>query len=102
MDDVPTLYQWIGGEAALRALFTRFYERVPGDAILAPIFAAMPPDHAEHVAAFVGEVLGGPPVYSGEHGGHPAMIRKHLGRALTEAARRRWIELLLDCADEIG
>jgi hemoglobin len=30
------------------------------------------------------------------------MIRKHLGRALTETARRRWIELLLDCADEVG
>ena len=102
MENVPSLYEWIGGEAALRNLFTRFYARVPDDPILAPVFAELPPEHAAHVAQFVAEVLGGPPAYSGERGGHPTMIRKHLGRALTEVQRRRWIELLLDCADEVG
>jgi hemoglobin len=29
------------------------------------------------------------------------MIRRHLGRALTEAQRARWMELLLRCADEV-
>jgi truncated hemoglobin YjbI len=70
--------------------------------LLAPVFAAMDPAHAQHVAAFVGEVFGGPPLYSQDHGGHAHMIRKHLGRALREEQRRRWIELLLDCADEVG
>jgi hemoglobin len=102
VSDVPTLFEWIGGADALRRLFTRFYERVPHDEILAPVFAAMPPGHAEHVAQFVGEVLGGPPGYSNERGGHPAMIRKHLGRQLTETQRRRWVTVLLDCADEVG
>jgi hemoglobin len=100
--DVPTLYEWIGGSEAIRGLFTRFYDRVPSDPVLAPVFADMPPGHAAHVAQFVGEVLGGPGEYSTERGGHPAMIRKHLGRALTEQQRRRWIELLLDCADDVG
>src|SRR5262245_54575682 len=98
---VPTLYEWMGGQRALEALFTRFYERVPEDPILCPVFAHMDPQHASHVAAFVGEVLGGPPAYSQSHGGHPHMIRKHLGRSLTEVQRRRWIELLLDCAEEL-
>jgi hemoglobin len=98
----PTLYDWMGGEAALARLFTRFYERVPADALLGPVFAHMDPQHAAHVAAFVGEVFGGPRRYTDEHGGHPAMIRKHLGRALDERKRRRWIELLADCADEVG
>lgn len=102
VSNVPTLYDWVGGADALRRLFTRFYARVPQDAVLAPVFAAMSPSHAEHVAQFVAEVLGGPAAYSQAHGGHPAMIRKHLGRALTEAQRRRWIALLLDCADEVG
>lgn len=91
----------MGGQPALEALFERFYQRVPSDALLAPVFASMDPQHAQHVAAFVGEVLGGPPVYSDEHGGHAHMIRKHLGRALSEPMRRRWIELLLDCAQEL-
>jgi hemoglobin len=102
VSNVPTLHEWIGGADALRRLFTRFYERVPQDAILAPVFAEMPAGHAEHVAQFVAEVFGGPPAYSGNHGGHPVMIRKHLGRGLGEVQRRRWIELLLDCADEVG
>lgn len=98
----PTVYEWAGGAPALARLFTAFYARVPADPLLAPIFAAMDPAHAQHVAAFVGEVLGGPAAYTADHGGHPHMIRKHLARGLTEAHRRRWIELLLDCADEVG
>lgn len=98
----PTLYDWAGGAAGLQKLFARFYERVPADPLLAPIFAKMDPAHAAHVAAFVGEVFGGPRVYSQEHGGHPHMIRKHLDRALDNDKRKRWIALLLDCADEIG
>ena len=30
------------------------------------------------------------------------MTTKHVGRALTEAQRRRWMDLLLECADEVG
>jgi hemoglobin len=92
----------MGGAPALARLFERFYQRVPDDALLAPVFAHMDPAHAQHVAAFVGEVFGGPTLYSERHGGHAHMIRKHLGRALKEPQRRRWIELLLDCADEVG
>jgi hemoglobin len=99
---VPSLYEWAGGQAAIERLFTRFYERVAEDPLLSEVFAHMDPAHAKHVAAFVGEVFGGPKAYSAEHGGHPHMIRKHLDRHLTEAKRRRWIELLLDCADEVG
>jgi hemoglobin len=47
-------------------------------------------------------VLGGPARYSGQHGGHPNMIRHHVGRALTQEQRRRWMTLLLECADELG
>jgi len=99
---VPSLYEWVGGTDALAKLFTLFYTRVPEDPLLRDVFAHMDPAHAQHVAAFVGEVFGGPKAYSAEHGGHPHMIRKHLGRHLSEPQRRRWIELLLDCADEAG
>ena len=30
------------------------------------------------------------------------MIGRHLGRALTETQRKRWLDLLLECADEVG
>jgi hemoglobin len=99
---VPSLYEWIGGMDALKRLLTRFYERVKGDALLAPVFEHMSAEHPGHVAAFVAEVLGGPPTYSEEHGGHPHMIERHLDRHLTQEQRRRWVSLLLETADELG
>jgi len=98
----PSLYEWAGGEPAFRTLFTRFYERVPEDAMLGPVFASMDPAHAAHVSAFVIEVFRGPARYSAEYGGHANMIRKHLGRMLTQEQRRRWVALLLECADEVS
>ena len=100
--NVPTLFAWLGGLPALERLFAVFYARVPSDPVLAPVFATMSPAHVKHVAAFVAEVFGGPKTYSEQLGGHAAMIRKHVGRALTEAQRKRWIALLLECADELG
>ena len=97
----PTLFEWIGGADALRALTEDFYARVKQDALLAPVFARMGDDHPAHVAAFIGEVFGGPKVYSKQHGGHPEMIRHHLQKQLTEAQRRRWINLLLDAYTDL-
>jgi hemoglobin len=99
---VPTLFQWMGGMPAIERLMTVFYGRVPQDALLAPVFAHMSSEHVDHVARFVAEVLGGPKTYSAELGGHPAMIRKHVARGLTEEQRRHWMQLLLACADECG
>jgi len=92
----PTLYEWIGGHESLKKLTTEFYRRVKQDDILNPVFENMDADHPVHVADFIGEVFGGPKLYSENHGGHPAMIRHHLNKHLTEIQRRRWINLLLD------
>lgn len=100
---VPTLYEWIGGLPAIERLFQLFYaEKVPNDPLVGPLFANMSPEHVKHVAAFVAEVFGGPKTYSSELGGHKKMIRKHANKSLDDARRKRWIELLLQTADEIG
>lgn len=99
---VPTLYDWCGGATALQNLTERFYAHVQSDPLLAPIFRHMPSDHPQHVAAFLGEVLGGPNVYSSAHGGHANMVRHHLNRHLTDKQRKRWVSLLLETADEIA
>ena len=98
----PTLYDWAGGEPALRRLTEVFYERVRADPVLAPVFAQMSEDHPQHVATWLGEVFGGPPRYTEEHGGYPHMLAKHRDRALTEPQRRRWVELICDAADAAG
>ncbi|MEO8530688.1 MAG: group II truncated hemoglobin, partial [Deltaproteobacteria bacterium] len=92
----PTLYDWIGGITVLEALTEAFYKTVKTDDLIGPIFAKMDAEHPKHVAAFIGEVLGGPKLYSDHYGGHPEMIRQHLNRHLTEAQRRCWLAILLD------
>jgi len=99
---VPTLYEWMGGMPVIERLFEVFYNRVPNDPLLAPVFANMPSDHVKHVSAFVAEVFGGPKIYGERYGGHPHMLQRHVGRALTEQQRAQWMQLLLECADEIG
>lgn len=99
---IPTLYEWLGGIEALRRLTAIFYGKVLVDELLGPVFEHMQGDHPERVAHFLGEVLGGPPSYSETYGGHARMLSQHLNRNLNEAMRRRWLELLVNSADEAG
>ncbi|WP_030175648.1 group II truncated hemoglobin [Spirillospora albida] len=99
---VPTLYEWAGGAEAFERLTEVFYAQVLKDELIGPLFAGMDPGHPRHVAQWLGEVFGGPSDYSTERGGYPRMIGRHLGRAITEPQRRRWVSLLMDAADEVG
>jgi CDGSH-type Zn-finger protein/truncated hemoglobin YjbI len=99
----PTLYEWCGGLPALLAMTRLFYERhVPEDPLLAPLFANMAPDHPLRVARWLGEVFGGPTLYSGTYGGYERMISQHLGKSLSEEQRARWVQLLCLSAAEAG
>ncbi|MBL7259721.1 group II truncated hemoglobin [Paractinoplanes lichenicola] len=98
----PTLYEWAGGSAAFTRLTEAFYTRVEKDDLLAPLFAHMPAEHAQHVATWLAEVFGGPADYTGAHGGYAHMLGKHLGMGITEPQRRRWVNLIQDAADEAG
>lgn len=98
---IPTLYEWAGGMQAFEKLFKNFYDKVLADPLLEPVFKHMSPEHRQHVAHFVAEVLGGPKMYSQEGGSHFGMIQKHLSKHLTEQHRKRWVELLLQTADEL-
>ena len=100
--NTPTLFEWVGGIEALRKLTSIFYDKVLADEVLRPIFEHMQPDHPQRVADFLGEVFGGRPTYSENFGGHARMLSQHLNRGLTEAQRRRWVDLLIDSADEAG
>jgi hemoglobin len=86
----------------LEVLMVKFYQRVSADELLQPLFGGMASDHPRHVAQFVGEVTGGPDDYTASRRGHATMLAHHFGRNISEAQRRRWVNLLLDSADEVG
>ena len=97
-----TLYEWAGGQEALTGLCEAFYRLVRDDKLLAPMFAGMPPEHPRYVALWLGEVFGGPAGYTAERGGYRHMLSMHLGKAISEPQRRRWVNLMQDAADEVG
>jgi hemoglobin len=101
-DEVPTLYEWAGGQDTFERLTEAFYGKVRRDPLLGPVFRDMDRNHPKYVAAWLAEVFGGPPRYTEERGGYPHMLSKHRGRALTEEMRRRWVNLICDAADEAG
>ena len=101
-EGAPTLYEWAGGAQSFERLTEAFYDKVRRDELLEPIFSGMDADHPRHVAVWLAEVFGGPPLYSEQHGGYPHMLAKHRGRALTEPQRRRWVSLICDAADDVG
>ncbi len=61
-----TLYQRVGGEAAIQAAVDRFYERVLADPALSPFFTGVNMSRLKaHQFAFLSQALGGPKQYSG-------------------------------------
>jgi len=103
MTTIPTLYEWAGDIKTFEKLFTSFYEKVLKDDLIGEVFKNMSPEHIKHVSHFVAEVFGGPKLYTTEDkGSHATMIGHHIGKMLTEEKRQRWMQLLLQTADETG
>jgi len=86
----------MGGESAIRDLVGGWYRRVLADPVLVPLFGTGQPHHVDHLTAFLVEVFGGEPRYSGELGGFPSLLAAHRGLAIQDHQRRRFIELFLD------
>jgi hemoglobin len=103
-NEIPTPYQYAGGLEKFESLTEVFYGKVMKDEILEPIFRHMAPEHSKHVAHFLAEVFMGPKFYSNKFGDESLrrMVGKHIGKKLKEEQRKRWVELLLQSADEIG
>lgn len=100
---IPTLYEWAGGKEVFEKLTTVFYQKVLQDDLLSQVFKHMSSAHAQQVAHFIAQVFGGPALYTGEDkGSHASMVAHHVGKHLTEQQRKRWIQLLLETADEVG
>jgi hemoglobin len=103
MKQIPSLFEWLGGETVLNKLMVDFYDKVLKDELLKPIFDHMSDEHRLHVGHFIGEVFKGPKSYTQQDGGsHASMVAHHLGKMLTENQRRRWMDLLLETADQNG
>jgi hemoglobin len=103
MSVTATLYEWAGGEAAIRRLMDCFYDRVERDELLSPYFpGGVSEEHRAHVSTWWSEVLGGPARYTDDLGGYEQMLAHHRGLAIAPEERHRFVSLLSLAADDAG
>jgi hemoglobin len=96
-----SIYEFAGGSEAFERLTARFYEKVTRDPLVSPLFEHFTDDHVRNVAIWLGEVFGGPPSYTEQHGGHRGVLVKHGGLEISEEQRARWTQLMLEAAREV-
>jgi hemoglobin len=100
---VTTLYEWAGGEPAIRRLMDAFYDRVEGEELLSAFFpGGVSEEHRAHVTAWWCEVFGGDALYTAELGGYANMLAHHRGLGITPEQRFRFASLLSLAADDAG
>ncbi len=99
----PTPYQRIGGDAALRKLVDRFYERMdelPEAYATRKIHPADLAESGNKLFDFLSGWLGGPQRYVEKHG-HPMLRRRHLPYAIGREERDQWLLCMKLALEEV-
>ena len=95
----PTPYDAIGKEQ-LSELIDTFYENVSSHPMLAPIFPNDLTETARKQKQFLTQFLGGPPLYTEEHG-HPMLRARHLAFEVTPVRAKAWLSCMEKAMDAI-
>jgi hemoglobin len=98
-----THFQRIGGMPAVARLVDSFYRRMDTLPVAAGIRAMHRADLTgtkEVLTRYLGEWLGGPPLYSQQRG-HPRLRRRHLGFQIGSAERDAWMLCMRGAVEEV-
>ena len=98
----PTPYELFGGHEFFEKLVHSFYEKVPHDPILGPMYPEDDYAGAEwRLRSFLEQYWGGPTTYSEERG-HPKLRMRHAGFHIDAEARNHWLLLMAAAVQEQG
>lgn len=92
-------YEEIGSEK-LSQLIDIFYEKVAVHPKLKPIFPEDFTETARKQKQFMTQYLGGPNIYSQEHG-HPMLRARHMHFPITPDRAQAWLECMALAMDEV-
>lgn len=100
----PTLYEYAGGDEAFLALATAHHARCVADPELNHPFSKddLNPAHLERLAAYWGEVLGGPARYTALSADQTSLLLMHAGNGDMTDLGRRFVECFVLAADDAG
>ncbi|WP_110929101.1 globin domain-containing protein [Bacillus massiliglaciei] len=96
----PTPYELIG-EGQLHKLIDTFYSKVKNHSDLQKIFPDDLSETARKQKQFMTQFLGGPPLYTEEHG-HPMLRARHIPFEITEQRASAWLACMEEAMDEVG
>jgi hemoglobin len=97
-----TIYEQLGGEAAVRKLVDRFYDLMDTLPEAVGIRALHPDDlttSRDKLFMFLSGWTGGPPLYI-ERYGHPRLRARHLPFPIGESERDQWLLCMRQALDE--
>ena len=98
----PSLFEYAGGEPAIAALVEAHHARCLADPELNHPFSHPDgnPEHLPRLAAYWGEVLGGPPTYSQRYGDQAFVLSMHSGNGDMSDLGRRFVDCFVAAADD--
>ncbi|WP_233523050.1 globin domain-containing protein [Peribacillus saganii] len=96
----PTPYEAIGKER-LNQLIDLFYSKVSKHPDLIEIFPEDLTETARKQKQFMTQYLGGPSLYTNEHG-HPMLRARHIPFEITPKRSEAWLSCMMEAMDEIG
>lgn len=99
-----TPYDMIGGEAGVKALVDRFYDRMESDPGAAAVRAMHAPDLTpmrQRLFEFLSGWFGGPPLYY-DRPDAKCIMHAHAPFAIGEAERDAWLACMSAALDEAG
>ena len=101
----PSLFDYAGGADAMLRLARAHHERCVADPVLNHPFShpGQHPQHVERLAAYWGEVLGGPPAYSQDCAGdETTLVAMHSGMGDMGDLPQRFVECFVAAMDDVA
>ncbi|WP_349410275.1 globin [Pseudalkalibacillus sp. SCS-8] len=100
MDNQQTPFENIGGSHMIEKLVEAFYNRVQHHPDLAPIFPDDLTETMRKQKQFLTQFLGGPTLYTAEHG-HPMLRARHLPFPITKTRAEAWLSCMKEAMEEV-
>lgn len=101
LEQHQTLYDAVGGDEMITKLVNTFYDKVKQHPELSPIFPDDLTETARKQHQFLTQYLGGPSLYTEEHG-HPMLRARHIPFPITPTRARAWLSCMEQAMDEVG
>ncbi|WP_289141686.1 globin [uncultured Brevibacillus sp.] len=98
---IRTPYDMIGGADTLARLVDNFYDLVAKHPDLAPLFPEDFTEVKERQYQFLTQFLGGPTLYTDQHG-HPMLRARHMRFPIGAAQAEAWLACMKEAMDQTG